>query len=445
MRGQLRIRAGDNPRRHGPPEVATPQIEPNFRTTTRQNPGPGSLQASPRRTEASVVDDAPSVLILDDGELERLQWVLEQLGADFERCTGPEIPSEVPPPRDLLITSGRRAMKMPRVAAPPEGVAAPFWICVYDMDFRSLRERLRALGVHFLIHGDVDADAVRLFLLQLLHRGAERRRCRRIPLQCEVELAVDADHREAQLVEISRETCRFVTDLDIPSGANVTLRLPASLTGGIAYDLAARRVRAAPAAASGEPAHSVVVAFVDLEPEAGAQLDRLLAGEQSGTRVTPLAEEPLMAFDERALGVVEPDAAVDATPALWDPLRDGERRGHPRHPYERRVEALRWTDDEGPRVALGKDLSLSGVRVVTSSGPRVGAHVTLALYGGPREEPIIVEAEVIRVSGAESSLRFVGLRESERRQLEKLAGNRPILEALRADPAERLVIARVLS
>jgi hypothetical protein len=391
------------------------------------------------------VGDAPSVLILDDGELERLEWVLEQLGADFERCTGSDIPSEVASPRDLLITSGRRAMKMPRVTAPPEGIVAPFWICIYDMDFRPLRERLRALGVHFLIHGDVEADSVRLFLLQLLHRGAERRRCRRIPLQCALELEVGAERREGELVEISRETCRFVTDRDVPPGATVTLRLPASLTGGTPYDLTARRVRASACTASGETAASVVVAFADLEPEAGAQLDRLLAGEQSGTRVTPLAEEPTMAFDEQALGVFESDDAADAAPAPWDPMRDGERRAHPRHPYERRVEALRWTDDDGPRVALGKDLSLSGVRVVTSSPPRVGAHVTLALYGGPREEPVIVEAEVVRVSGAESSLHFVGLRAGERRQLEKLAGDRPILEALQADPDERLVVARVLS
>jgi hypothetical protein len=392
------------------------------------------------------VSDAPSVLILDDGELERLQWVLERLGADFERFRGEDIPSELAPPRDLLITSGRRAMRMPRIAAPPEGIAAPFWVCIYDIDFRPLRERLKALGVHFLIHGEVDADAVRLFLLQLLHRGAERRRCRRIPVECEVELEVGVDRRKVKLVEISGETCRFVADQDIPSGARVTLRLPTSLTGGAPYDLSARRVRAsACTASSGALALSIVVGFADLEPEARAQLDRLLAGEQRGTRVTPLAEEPLMTFDEEALAAVEPAVSSDDATESWDPLRDGERREHPRHVYDRRVEALRWNDDEGPRVALGKDLSLSGVRVVTSSRPQVGAHVTLALYGAPREEPVVLEAEVVRVSGAESSLRFVGLRERERQQLVKLAGAGPILEALQEDPGERLVVARVLS
>jgi hypothetical protein len=226
---------------------------------------------------------------------------------------------------------------------------------------------------------------------------------------------------------------------------NVTVRLPTSLTGGAPYDLDARRIRASACTLpSGELALSIVVRFVGLEPDACAQLDRLLAGGQSGTRVTPLAEEPLMAFGEEELEAVAPHATEDPPPDPWDLERDGERRSHPRQVYDRRVEALRWGDDEGPRIALGKDLSLSGVRIVTSSVPQVGAHVTLALYGGPREEPVVVEAEVVRVSGAESSLRFLGLGAGARRQLENLAGERPAFESLQIETGEPLVVARVL-
>jgi hypothetical protein len=386
----------------------------------------------------------PSVLVLDDGELERLQQVLEQLGADFVRVTGDDIPTKVPSPRDLLITSGRRAMSMPRVVSDDATVPEPFWVCIYDQDFRPLRERLRSLGVHFLIRGEVDASSVQLFLLQLLHRGAERRRCRRIPLQCEMELEVGSDRRKVQLVEISGETCRFVTDHDIPGGVRVTLRLPPSLTGGEPYDLAARRIRASACeSAAGEPALSVVVGFRDLGLEVKTQLEALLAGSQTGTQVTPLAEEPT---PEPAPAGREPSsaAAPESLPEPWDPERDGERRSHERRAYDRRVEALRWSTDEGPRVALGKDLSRSGVRVVTSSRPKLGARVTLALYGGPREEPVVVEAEVVRVSGAESSLRFLTPNRERGRQLERLAGERPDFESLQADPEEGLVVGRLL-
>jgi hypothetical protein len=391
------------------------------------------------------VSNAPSVLVLDDGELERLRRVLVQLGADYERFTGDDIPSEVMSPRDLLITSGRRAMAMPRVVRASGAVPEPFWVCIYDQDFRPLRERLRSLGVHFLIRGEVDASSVQLFLLQLLHRGAERRRCRRIPLHCEMELELGNDRRKVRLVEISGETCRFVTDRDIPGGARVTLRLPPSLSGGESYDLAARRIRAtACESPSGEPALAVVVGFRDLGAEASAQIAALLAGSQKGTQVTPLAEEPAMQPPPEERQSSSDAAPEQLSPESWEPARDGERRSYERRAYDRRVEALRWSSDDGPRVALGKDLSRSGVRVVTSSQPQVGAHVTLALYGGPREEPVVVEAEVVRVFGAESSLRFLNLGSSQHRQLETLAGERPVFESLQADPGEGLVVGRLL-
>ena len=406
---------------------------------------PHPLQTRSKTAEATQVSNAPSVLVLDDGELERLQQVLEHLGADFVRLTGESIPSQVQSPRDLLITSGRRAMAMPRVVYGSGAAPKPFWVCIYDQDFRPLRERLRSLGVHFLIRGEVEASSVQLFLLQLLHRGAERRRCRRIPLRCEMELEIGSDRRKVQLVEISGETCRFVTDRDIPGGARVILRLPPSLTGGEPYELAARRIRASTCeSAVGEPALAIVVGFRDLEAEVEAQLEALLTGSQKGTQVTPLADEPA---SEAAPGEQEARADIapePTSPESWDPARDGERRRHQRRAYQRRVEALRWSTDEGPRVALGKDLSQSGVRVVTSTRPRVGARVTLALYGGPREEPVVVDAEVVRVAGAESSLRFVNLGRSERRQLEKLAGGRPDFESLQPILEEGLVVARLL-
>ncbi|MDH3519092.1 MAG: PilZ domain-containing protein [Myxococcales bacterium] len=160
--------------------------------------------------------------------------------------------------------------------------------------------------------------------------------------------------------------------------------------------------------------------------------------------MTPLASEPKKTDAVAPCPAESPADPESPAPAPWDPTRDGERRRHPRHAYGRRVEALRWSSDEGPRVALGKDLSLSGVRIITSSRPSAGARVTLALYGGPREEPIVLEAEVVRVNGAESSLRFVGIPADEKRQLEKLLGDQPQVESLQEEPRERLVVARLL-
>lgn len=392
-------------------------------------------------------DDVPSVLVIDDGELGRLEQVLAELGADHVRLVGDAIPSEVTAPRHLLISSGRRAMIMPRVVASSDEAPAPVWVCIYDTDFPPLRERLRELGVHFLIHGQVEADSVRLFLLQLLHQGEEKRQRRRIPIDCDVELEVCSDQRTVRLVEISGDTCRFTTDRDIPGGEAVTLRLPTSLTGGESHDLTAHRIRAwehQPAGNSHDL--SIVVRFDDLTPRARTQLDALVVGGQAGTRVTPLADEPA-ASDGGAASPCDAGATeglVEPAVVRWNPDEDEDRRGFPRHPYERRVEALRWSEGEGPRVALAKDLSLSGIRVVASSRMKLGVRVALALYGGPREEPIVVDAEVVRVSGAESSLRFLEYDEVVRAQIEKLVCARPIFESLQAESPENLLVMRVL-
>jgi len=120
-----------------------------------------------------------------------------------------------------------------------------------------------------------------------------------------------------------------------------------------------------------------------------------------------------------------------------------ERRRAPRHRYERRVEALCWRGGDGPRVALGRDLSVSGMRLVTSPPPPVGAEVALALYGGAREEPVVVRGRVVRSEEIEAALRFEGLAPGERRGLERLLGAAPHLEDLRGQ-GEPVLVAELL-
>ena len=76
----------------------------------------------------------PSILMLDDGELGRVQWLLQRLNADFVRHQG-DPDATIEWPRDLLITSGPRAMTMRHLA----GDAECLWICIYDQDFLPLR------------------------------------------------------------------------------------------------------------------------------------------------------------------------------------------------------------------------------------------------------------------------------------------------------------------
>jgi hypothetical protein len=111
------------------------------------------------------------------------------------------------------------------------------------------------------------------------------------------------------------------------------------------------------------------------------------------------------------------------------------------------VDAFAALGHEAPDLFFGFDLSVEGVRIEGDSGVSAGSRVKLALYGGRREEPVVVDAVVVREDGAcGTALRFESVTPEQRRQLEKLAVGLPALQSLcnedRDDP--RVIVSRVL-
>ena len=372
---------------------------------------------------------APSILVIDDGELDRVQALLERLPLDWVRCLEPTIDAPLEKPHDLIISSGPRAMRMP----PLSGEGHPLWVCIYDQDFLPLRERLRDLGIHYLVSGDLGPRPFELFLRQLLYRGEERRQVRRIPLHCEVDLDVGFERRTALLVELSRVSCVFAAREAIPDGRRVTLRLPAELTGDTDLELTGNVIRTtAPTHRAEEQSPTTVFRFESLDAATMARLHDLLTGHVLGTQVTPLCEEPSAAGVEPPIEgwVLGSGHSVENAQGA----HDERRRAHRRH-YGGRVEAVRWHRESGAHVVLGKNLSRTGLCIVASPRrpPPLWCEVSLALYGRSREEPVLVGARVVRVDGEEVGVRFVGLTLGQVRGLERLLAASPCVEDL--DPA----------
>jgi hypothetical protein len=381
--------------------------------------------------------DARSVLLLDDGELDRVQSILEQLDADFVRLRSHEIPSSLTAPRDLLVTSGRRALNsMPRLETPGYAAAEPIWVCLHGQDFLPLRERLRALGVHYLVQGALDQESLRLFLIQLLFRGADRRSCLRLPLGSEVFCGLGSDTYKAKLIDLSPETCRIRSLVDFGPETPVHLMLPAELSGGHELELQGRSIRSAACdGPEGERAHLVVIRFEGLELDVRERLESLVSGEQIGTRLTPLAQLPDAGSEP---GPAEP-------PATGEP--DRERRGEPRHEYRRRVLAFGAAGTAEPQVALGRELSVEGVCIEGTSGLEPGSRLTLALHGCARDEPVVVEARVVRDDGERGiALHFEDVTPFQRRGLERLTVGPPTLESLAPDARDdsRVIVSQVV-
>ena len=368
----------------------------------------------------------PSVLVLDDGELDRVEPLLAALDADFVRLEGREIGAGLEQPRDLLITSGTRALDMPEMSGVP-GDAAPVWVCLHSQDFLPLRNRLRELGVHFLVQMALDQESLRLFLLQLLHRGAEQRGSLRLPLGGMVAYEAAAGQQKAKLCELAADSCRILGPEQVAPGQALRVFLPSSLCGGVEMELAGTAIRSSGLPApTGAELHSTVVGFRDLEPAAREQLAAVMSGAQIGTRLTPLA------------GLPEADREDRESQSI-------ERRRQPRQEYRRRVDAFRSFAGEEPVIAIGVDLSIEGIRIVDRPGIPVGSRLTLALYGGRREEPIMVEAIVVREDPGGLALRFDSVRPEQRAQLEKLAVGLPALRSLDGHEDPPLIVSRLVA
>ena len=91
-----------------------------------------------------------------------------------------------------------------------------------------------------------------------------------------------------------------------------------------------------------------------------------------------------------------------------------ERRKTSRVPMDLRVD-----DRTGSvrTVRIASDLSLDGMRLVTSRAYRRGAELDLELRLRDRPEPLRVRGEVVAAGDGEVSVRFVGLNTRDRVRL----------------------------
>ncbi|MDH3687585.1 MAG: hypothetical protein OEP95_15235, partial [Myxococcales bacterium] len=108
------------------------------------------------------MSDAPSVLLVDDGELDDVRELLEEIGVDYVHLRGGAIPESPAPPRALFLATTRRAM----LAQPwsfPRG-EGPTRIAVVTEDSNTARSMLRRIGFDFLVRRPCHPYALRLLV-----------------------------------------------------------------------------------------------------------------------------------------------------------------------------------------------------------------------------------------------------------------------------------------
>ncbi|UCE86068.1 MAG: PilZ domain-containing protein [Deltaproteobacteria bacterium] len=428
----------------------------------------------------------PSTCVLDDGELDEVRSVLQELGVEYAYVRGEAIPSDfAAPARGLLIATPRRAMGAgtgPEVPSADGSGARLIRIVVVGDESESLRARLREVGFDFLVRQPIHREAMRLLILRALYHGPEHRRIERLPVGCDVGYRSGWRSRRGHLLDLSGRGCRLLTPREVETGKRIQILLTGPIAAGRRLAFPGRAVRCLPEdGAVAGAGFNVGVEFEELSERQRGQLREVLNACACGpltlaardahdapsafgampwpARLVEFFAIRLEALSDRWAGTRfqrwfrsfrqtwRMAAAISrarsersrAEPAAAPPREGqepGDRRGGSRHVFLDEVFALK---EEADRVLMGRDISTGGMRVDPHSGIAVGDRFELALYGSASEEPLIVEAVVERDDGERGlALRFEKVGPATAARLERFVVGLPPIEPLRDRESDNL-------
>jgi len=416
------------------------------------------------------MSDAPAVLLVDDGELDDVRDLLDEIGVDYEHLRGGAIPENPPAPRALFLATTRRAMVAEAWRFPSgEG---PTRIAVVTEDSNTARSMLRRIGFDFLIRRPCHPYALRLLVTRAIYAGDERRRETRAAVGCEVSFRSGLRRRTATLADLSRRGCRLLSDQPLPLGSRITVQLPPQLVNtrrGIW--LRAKVVRTHEEGDGRDTRHVLGVLFEKMKASHAGVIAAAVKNSAAGPMVLPDPVDSPRASRSTASAPEAPPqkpsqkppecAPTLESPPLMDrheppvspsapPLRAGpglfdeDRRKDRRALYTGEVVQL---DGEAQSVLVGRDISAVGMRVEPNPALQPGASLRLAVYISARDQPFMVRARVLRNDGPDGvALAFDNPPEAVAARIERMVASLPAVEPLQGGESDALgaVVGQVL-
>lgn len=262
---------------------------------------------------------SPQVLLLDDGELDDVQQILDQQGVSYGRVRGGAIAPNTPPPTKLLVATPRRveAVHLPDVNAPDgDGVVR---IVVVNEDSPTLRARLREVGFDYLVRRPVHPEALRLLLMHCVYTGEERRSEPRVPVGFEVSFRTGLLPRRATLADLSTHGARLVSKWPLEPGKRITITVSERAGVPESISVRGRVLRMSLDQRNEETPYSAAVAFDPLPAETRQELEWILEERARGP-ATLHAPEERTAPRDRGAGHAASEASLDAPETRADDL-----------------------------------------------------------------------------------------------------------------------------
>jgi hypothetical protein len=439
-----------------------------------------------------------SVLVLDDGELDDVQKLLESLNIPFARIRGASIVPGMTPPSHLLIATPRRIEAVTSVRDPSSGESEPLRIMIAREDSNALRARLRSVGFDFLVRRPVHPEALRLLILHAMYAGEERRLEPRVTVGFEVTYKSGLIPRQGILADLSMRGCRLLSSRPVDSGKRIKVLIPEALGASELLTLRGRVIRSLIQNDTDTAGlYSLAVLFEALSNDDRNELEwvfealskgppRIDEGQKLGSPESPPADDagirelparnlrtdPRFEANPLELPAVEvrrgpapeeekriEDFSVSELPAietLFAELSEtdsdattastlqavkptdetDDRRRERRSAFGAKVPAF---GSRALRVLVGRDLSVGGMRVEQNSAISCGDRFHLAIYGEPGEEPMLVWATVARDDGDRGlAIAFDELDGSIATRLERLVTSLPAVESLHDSEVEAM-------
>jgi c-di-GMP-binding flagellar brake protein YcgR len=358
-----------------------------------------------------------ATLLVHDGELADVRALLAELGLPFAERRGALAQGDLEQRWGLAMATPRRIALL-KFADP-----APACIAICDRDSRTLRTSLKRSGIELVVRRPVHRAALRGLILHALYRGPERRRDARVAIGAPVAYRGVLRRHRAILADLSLGGCHLVCERAVGEGRGIHLLVPSELTGGGAFGVRARVLRARQDHGG---SHHISARFEKLGERKRALLRAVVERFAEGPAVLDAesASAPVAASPVAEAAEPQAPAAIAAAPAS-----------------ARRDVSL---DEQAARVLLGREISISGMRVDRDALLRVGQDVRLALHVASLDAPLVVTARVHRDEGKRGMvLRFHALSPADTRHLHALLESLPAFDPNAKDDAG-VVVSEIL-
>ena len=365
----------------------------------------------------------PPVLIDDDGELDEVRRLLDELEIEFVTAAGSDAERA-----SLLVSNARKALARASGVASDRALVGAFHLVVADKISKRAQRELERVRLDFLVQRPVDPAALRLVVLHALYSGPERRRAPRVAMSAVVRCRAGVVSRPATLVELSQSGCRLTSGQKLETGQSLAVIVPRDLTGSRRLSIEGRVVAVAPAGELDPRRQAYSVQFQRVDAGTRKALRAVMVMHGLGSAILQPRTRP-----GSLQGDLEPPtraAASEDAPAGEmgaSPKERSERRAGPRGKFKRPVlAAARGCSN----ILIGRDLSLGGMRVDPHPELNVGDELKLVIHGHLRKHPLVVKASVARDEGDDGCvLQFHAMSPHASAQLEGIVDSLPRLRS----------------